>query len=657
MPFLRLEPRSERSTDTLDTSVPALVAVSRPRTPGRGVGVGVGVGGGENSDDRLAALGLRSLADLLAPSSLVIADDHLMLDGQYTRVLALADLPPVVAAGWLNGVLAEKLAVDLSLHFRPLDAGAAANALKLKSWRLGGALNNDTANGRPIDNNLTTALEQIERLRRSLARRETALFSVGLYLQLRAWSRAELDELTQRVAGLFAAQAGVALVPRLQQEQGFRACLPEARDALQVLHTLDTGTLSTIYPFVPASPRTPGGILFGVDEQTHGLVELDVFDHRVCQNANVGIFAPSGGGKTFFTKVLARRYLLLTDNTDVIVIDRKHEYRALCEAMGGQFLRVAASSPHRINPFDLPPPDANGEGSVLLDHIQQVLGLLDVLLAEPGQRLSLTERAVLDRAIKEAYQTVGVTEDPATHTTAPPTMGTLQAVLDAEADVGSEIGRATAASLAERLAVFTSGSLAGGLLGGQTNVSLDSRLVVFGIEGLPEDLWSFAMYLIAGCVWQQVRQRPDRQRLLVVDEAWLLLQHRDGGRFLESIVRLARSYGLGLVFITQDVKNVLQDPRGSVIAENVFTTLLLRQSGKSQHQTTQTQQLVAEQFGLSAEEQRMLGAAQPGHGLLLVGPWRVHLRVIASNAEERIAMTAPRERQALAAAAAEGGGT
>ena len=234
-------------------------------------------------------------------------------------------------------------------------------------------------------------------------------------------------------------------------------------------------------------------------------------------------------------------------------------------------------------------------------------------------------------------------------------MTTLQAVLDAEADMATETGRSLAASLAERLAVFTSGSLAGGLLGGHTNVALNRRLVVFGIEGLPEELWSFAMYLIAGCVWQQVRQRPDRQRLLVVDEAWLLLQHRDGARFLESIVRLARSYGLGLVFITQDVKNVLQDPRGSVIAENVFTTLLLRQSSKSQQQTSQTQQLVAEQFGLSAEEQRMLGSAQPGHGLLLVGPWRIHLRVIASNAEERIAMTAPRERQALAAAAAEGG--
>ena len=639
MPLLRIERRQVESREPNPSSTRALVAMGRAHN----------AASVSSRDDRLAALGIRSLADLLAPASLVIGDDQVVLDGQYTRVLAVSDLPPVVAAGWLGGILAEKLAVNVSLHLRPLDPGPESGRLKLKSWRLGGALSDDAANGRPLDNNVATALEQVERLRRGLARRETALFSVGLYFQLRASSRAELDALTQRVAGLFSAQAGALIVPRLQQEQGLRACLPEARDPLQVLHTLETETLSTVYPFVPAPPRMPGGVLLGLDEQTHGTVELDLFDHHVCQNANIGIFAPSGGGKTFFTKLLAWRYLLLDDNTDVIVIDRKHEYRALCEAMGGQFLCIAPSSRHRINPFDLPPPDRRGESSVLLDHIQQVLGLLDVLLAEPGRRLSLLERGVLDRAIKQAYERAGIAEDPDSHASPPPTMATLQTVLDIEAVAGATSVQAAAASLAERLGIFTRGSLAGGLLGGHTNVSLDSRMVVFGTQELPEDLWPFAMYLIASCVWQQVRGRPDRQRLLVVDEGWLLLQHPDGGRFLESIVRLARSYGLGLVFITQDVRNVLGDPRGSVIAENAFTNLLLRQSSKSQETRSQTQQLAAEQFGLSAEEQRRLSAALPGHGLLLVGPWRIPLHVIASPPEERVAMSAPRELRALAA--------
>ena len=220
MPLLSLERRRGESGGPLDRATAGLVAVRQQPTGQRAL----------HPDEQLAALGLRSLADLLAPSSLVISDNYLVLDGQYTRVLAITDLPPVVATGWLDGVLAEKLPVDVSLHMRPLDRAGAASALKLKSWRLGGALSDDAANGRPVDNNLTAALEQIERLRRGLARRETALFLVGLYLQLRASSAGQLDALTQRVAGLFGAQTATALVPRLQQEQGFRACLPEARD-------------------------------------------------------------------------------------------------------------------------------------------------------------------------------------------------------------------------------------------------------------------------------------------------------------------------------------------------------------------------------------------------------------------------------------------
>ena len=141
MPFLRLERQPQKVHDLAAPPASALVTLGEPQTPERA----------SSPDDRLAALGLRSLADLLAPSSLVVADDHLVLDGQYTRVLALANLPPVVAAGWLNGVLAEQLPVNLSLHLRPLDPGAAARALKLKSWRLGGALSDDAANSRPID--------------------------------------------------------------------------------------------------------------------------------------------------------------------------------------------------------------------------------------------------------------------------------------------------------------------------------------------------------------------------------------------------------------------------------------------------------------------------------------------------------------------------
>jgi type IV secretory pathway VirB4 component len=221
---------------------------------------------------------------------------------------------------------------------------------------------------------------------------------------------------------------------------------------------------------------------------------------------------------------------------------------------------------------------------VLADHIQQLIGVLEVLLAEPGGHLTVLERAVLDRALRACYARLGITTEPQTHDRPVPTLGDLQAELDEAAE--------PAPSLAERLRPYTSGSLAGGLLNGQTTVQLDSRLVVFGLEDLPQTLWSLAMHLLANYVWTEVRRRPDRQRLLVVDEAWLLLQYEASGSFIETMAGLARSAGLGLITITQDVKDFLVSRRGQAIADNAAAVLLLGQSDA-------TIGKVAETFNLS----------------------------------------------------------
>jgi len=73
MPLLRLEAARKGCVELhVDARADPLVAVARPAT-----------GTGDSFDARLAALGLRSLADLLAPPSLVIGEDYLALDGQW----------------------------------------------------------------------------------------------------------------------------------------------------------------------------------------------------------------------------------------------------------------------------------------------------------------------------------------------------------------------------------------------------------------------------------------------------------------------------------------------------------------------------------------------------------------------------------------------
>ena len=221
-------------------------------------------------------------------------------------------------------------------------------------------------------------------------------------------------------------------------------------------------------------------------------------------------------------------------------------------------------------------------------------------------------------------------------------------MLELDADAGDE----TAEGLAERLHPFTQGSLAGGLLHGETTISLERRLTVFGLLDLAEASWPVAMHLLASWVWTQVRRRPGRQRLLVVDEVWRLLRQPAGAAFLESLARLARAAGLGLVAISQDVRVVLGDERGRTIAENAAVALLLGQS-------TETLRPLAEAYGLSEEEQADLlaigagrdptgsrtdaAADRRGEGLLMAAGRRIQLKPVASPGEHRLATTAFRE--------------
>jgi type IV secretory pathway VirB4 component len=583
----------------------------------------------------------------VAPASVKVRPDHLLLDGQFARCLALVGLPPEVPSGWLAPVLSESLPADVALFLAPQDPGATAGSLRARHYRLQAVMGADAADDTPIDPDLAAADEQVEHLRHALARRRENLFSAGLYVLLRASSLAELDRRTRQAQDAFARLNARLAVAHFQQEQGLHSCLPEGRDQLVKQHLLETTSLVMHYPFPPTALRMADGVSFGYDRASHAPVEVDLFDDRTFRSANVLLCAPSGGGKSFFTKLLALRSLLLDDDTDVIVIDRKHEYARLCEAVGGQFLRLAASSAHRINPFDLPPlGPQQAPAEILPDHVQQLIGLLEVLLAEPGGHLSVLERACLDRALRACYGRQGITSDPATHARPVPILADLQAELDESPE--------PAPSLGERLRPYTSGSLAGGLLNGATTIQLDGRLVVFGLADLPQALWSLAMHLLASYVWTEVRRRPDRQRLLVVDEAWLLLQHEASGAFLEGMARLARYAGLGLVTITQDVKDFLRSARGQAIADNAAAVLLLGQSEA-------TIGKVAETFNLSAGERadlRAIGAAtegqhaldsslapndRRGEGLLLAAGRRIKLKVPATPGEHTLATTSFRE--------------
>src|SRR5579884_1653347 len=575
---------------------------------------------------RRFALGTRSLADLVAPAALEVARDHVRLEQQYARTLFVTGYPRTVGPGWLAPLIDFELPLEISLHVYPLESGEMVRTLTQKLVQLHSSRLFEARGGRLADPEREVAYEDTERLRDALQRGDERVFSVSLYLLLRASALQALDELTRRVEITLDGMLAHSRVAILEQDAGFRSCLPEGHDALLVYRNLDTRSLATTFPFASSTLAMERGVHYGIAKHNHSPVIFDPFDDSL-ENANAVIFAKSGAGKSYFTKLMALRNLLV--GVDFLIVDPEDEYRSLCTAVGGQVVRLASTSGQHLNPFDLPPREGTDEAGrdPLAEQVAALLGLLDVMLAEPGGTLGPHERAALDRALYQTYAAAGITQDPRTHHRRVPELSDLHATLAASADP-------VATSLATRLWRYVAGSLAG-LVAGPTNVALDQRLVVFNVQALEPELRPLGIHLIASFVWNTIR-RARRPRLLVIDEAWSLLQYAEGGAFLAGMARRSRKYYLGLVTITQDVADFLEVDHGRTVLANAALKLLMKQDSAIIDPVVQA-------FGLSVEERQFLLAAGKGEGLFFARGSHVALKVEASPAEHRLATTAPRE--------------
>jgi type IV secretory pathway VirB4 component len=335
------------------------------------------------------------------------------------------------------------------------------------------------------------------------------------------------------------------------------------------------------------------------------------------------------------------------EGIQVAVIDPEREYEPLCRELGGTFVRLAPGSRQHLNPFDLLPPGLplatsladHSRGDRLAEKVQMLHALYDLMLADRGPNgvtpLSTREKGLLDRATYEAYRRRGISSDPATHGHAPPVLRDLYEVLASGAAGKDESG------LCERLYRYVEGSLAG-TFSAPTDVRLDNRFVVFDVREMDGEWRPIGILLIADFMWTQVLASL-RPRVLYIDEAWSLIQHPEGGRFLADLARRARKRYLRLVTITQSPELFVDDPYGAVIAGNAATKLLKKQDRTSA-------QTVASRFGLTPAERQHLLTLQKPEALLLTGSSRLVITIEANPLEHRLATTDPRELAELAQA-------
>ena len=574
--------------------------------------------------------GITTLRDMISPSSIELYSDYFRLGTKYGRTLYVYGYPRALYTGWLSPLINIDEVIDISMYIYPVDTTIVMKNLKKKVTQLEASIQVGAEGGKIRDPELEAAITDAEELRDQLQVGAERFFRFGLYVTLWANSLEELKYVQQKVETIFGQQLVFSKVATSQQEQGMNSTLPQATDQLQIRRNMNTGAISTCFPFTSADLSQENGILYGINMHNNGLV---IFDRFSLENANSVVFAKSGAGKSFTVKLEALRSMMI--GSEIIIIDPENEYQKLCDAVGGSYVRLSLNSDVRINPFDLPKVvDAEDAGDALRANLVTLHGLFRLMLGgnqigPNGQivpALSASEEADLDQALIDTYARAGITSDPLTHQSTPPTIHNLYDTLVHMDGSGP--------ALAQRLRKYTTGTFAG-IFSQQSNVDINNPMVVFNIRDLEDELRPVAMYIVLSHIWNIVRAQQKR-RLLIVDEAWQLMQYEDSANFLFSLAKRARKYYLGLTTITQDVEDFMSTKMGRAIVANSSMQLLLKQNPSAVD-------VLSDVFKLTEEEKKRLSSFPVGQGLFFAGSSHVVMQIIASQTEETLVTTTPRK--------------
>lgn len=582
--------------------------------------------------------GITALRDFIAPSSLEFNASYFQIGTRIARTFYVFGYPRQLFTGWLSGMINIDEIIDLSLFIYPVESQVVLENLRKKVSQLEAGIQIDAEKGRVRDPGKQAAIVDAEEMRDKLQVGEERFFRLGFYFTLYADSIDELEFITHKVESMLGQQLVYSKPATSQQEQGFNSTVPQGEDELQIRRNMSTGALSTTFPFTSADLSQESGILYGINMHNSGLV---IFDRFTLENSNSVVFAKSGAGKSFTVKLEALRNMML--GTEIVILDPENEYQRMCEAVGGAYVRLSLSSPTRINPFDLPKVvDTEEADNALRSNLITLHGLLRLMMGGAQAQmaasgagaimpaLSPVEEADLDAALIETYAKAGITNDPLTHNSQPPTIMDLYDTLLHMGNTGPQ--------LAQRLRKYTSGTFAG-IFSQQSNVSIDNQMIVFNVRDLEDELRPVAMYIVLNYIWNRTKSDKKR-RILIVDEAWQFMKYDDSANFLFSLAKRARKYNLGVTTISQDVEDFMGSRLGRAIVANASMQILLKQA-------TSAVDVLADVFKLTSEERKRLSQFPVGQGLFFAGQNHVHIQITASQTETGLITSNPEQMQQL----------
>ncbi len=561
---------------------------------------------------------LAYIKDLVAPAYMKVMPDKVKINNLFAKTFFVYAYPNFLEWNWLSPIINWDTKFDMSLFVYPIDSAFIQKYLRKRLTQLNSERSINAEKWLVNDPWLNAQIQDVEELREKLTRWQEKYFHFWLYITIYAETEEKLNKIWKDIETILAWRNVLQKQSYMRAEAWFISTWPFARDELWVYRNMSTGWLSTTFPFSSSTLSHDDWILYWVNTHNNSLI---LYDRFKSENANMCVFAKSWGWKSFAVKLEILRSLMMW--TDVIVIDPENEYKALVETVWWAYLDVSLNSRERINPFDLPLWVKDKDirpGDLLRDAIVNLLWLMNLML----WKLNWNESSIMEKAIIITYNLKWITlEDDDINWKEIPTMKDLYSVLET---------MDWALDLTQRLEKYTTWIFSW-LFSELTNISLKEWLQVFSVRDLDDILRPTAMYIILSYIWNRVRS-SNKKRLLVIDEAWNIMQHEDSAKFLFWLVKRARKYNLWVTTITQDVEDFLWSSFWKPIVTNSSIQLLLKQSPAS---IDALQNI----FKITDQEKYILLNSSVGQWLFFAWSEHVWIQVIASYYEEQIVSTNP----------------
>lgn len=544
------------------------------------------------SDAREAAKAAHALRELVAASGIDWPDQrHLRVDRDLEQALYVASLPDATEFGWLLDAMQIQRPFTLSVHVHALDRLRERSRFKARHRRLFGVNRGAELRGRTPDYEMLAQEEELGELLRELSGHErSAAFEVSIYQSIRERGPdpdpVQLAEAVEQASQEITAASDARVnLGQLRQLELWQSTLPLGRDVARLTRKYVTRHVGDTVPLVGTSCGSPTGIPFAFTDPGREVVFIDPFD-PAHDNGTLLVNARSGGGKTFLVNVLISRFL--AHGMQAFVLDRAGHYEFLCRLVpGARHLTIgAAADEHAVNPWDVDEP-----ASPPIEKVSYLVALHALLVGDhragdDSYGLDALERNLLEVAIRAVYARA------AREGLVPRERLLCQELrrrAEEEARAGAEEVASVLRTLAERIASFVEDGSYAYLLDHETTVPADAPLVAFDTRKVPRELAAAVLFVLAEHVTSRIEQRGAQRlgedgsgrfagrSMLVIDEAWKLIERRATGEWVNEIARRSRHLGLFLVAISQQLSD-FAGPYGRALLRNSTQQLFLRQS-------------------------------------------------------------------------------